>query len=130
SRQREANFTAFQTTVNRLFLPLSIYLTEPLQTQTSPPEEVAHSTQLSLLCNPYFKSNFLFYKKFKGPLTPEELRIIGTENPRSTEYCAFVSKAANSRARTSPHAHAACRNDKAVEADASTALPNQTRSSQ
>ncbi|WP_233685227.1 hypothetical protein, partial [Pseudomonas anguilliseptica] len=72
-------------------LPLSIYPTEPLQTQTSPPEEVTHSTQLSLLCKPYFKYNFLFYKKFKGPLTPEELRIIGTENPRSTEYCAFVS---------------------------------------
>jgi hypothetical protein len=51
---------------------------------------------------PLFKSNFLFYKKFKEPHTPEELRIIGAENPRSTEYCAFVSKAANSRAATTP----------------------------
>jgi len=98
-------------------------LTEPLQTQTQPPEEVAHSTQLSLLCKPYFKSNFLFYKKFKEPLTPEELRIIGTENPRSTEYCAFVSPSQQKPAQQAKH-RVACRNDKAVEADASTALSN------
>lgn len=49
-------------------LPPPIYPTKALQTQTSPPEEVAYSTQLSLLCKPYFKSNFLFYKKFKGRL--------------------------------------------------------------
>jgi len=98
SRQREANSTAFQTAVNRLFLPPPIISTEPLQTQTLPPEEEAHSTQLSLLCNPYFKYNFLFYKKFKELLTPEEVRIIGTKKPRSIDCYAFVSTPANSRA--------------------------------
>src|SRR3989338_1515330 len=122
SRQRKANSTAFQTTVNRLFLPLPIISTEPLQTQTPPPEEEAHSTQLSLLCNPYFKYNFLFYKKFKELLTPEEVRIIGTKKPRSIDCYAFVSTPANSRAAATQTTSAACRNDKAVEADASTAL--------
>ena len=102
SREQEANSTAFQAAVNRLFLPLPIISTEPLQTQTLPPEEEAHSTQLSLLCNPYFKYNFSFYKKFKELLTPEEVRIIGTKKPRSIDCYAFVSKAANSRTTTMP----------------------------
>ena len=107
SRQREANSKAFQTDVNRLFLPLSTTSTEPLQTQTPPPEEEAHSTQLSLLCNPLFKSNFLFYKKFKEPHTPEELRIIGTMKRRSIDCCAFVAITTNTQAaspRTAPPA--------------------------
>ncbi|MDF3194890.1 hypothetical protein, partial [Pseudomonas sp. 1928-m] len=57
-----------------------------------------HSTQLSLLCNSFFKSNFLFYKKFKEPHTPEELRIIGTAERRSIDCYAFVSIATKSRA--------------------------------
>ncbi|MDZ4334557.1 MAG: hypothetical protein U1A62_12905, partial [Pseudomonas sp.] len=86
-------------------LPLPINPTEPLQTQTQHPEEEAHSTQLSLLCNSFFKSNFLFYKKFKEPHTPEELRIIGTAERRSIDCYAFVSIATKSRsAATQPPA--------------------------
>ncbi|MGB4075593.1 hypothetical protein, partial [Pseudomonas sp.] len=48
------------------------------------PASPAHSTQLSLLCKPSFKSNFLFYKKFQEPLTPEEARIIGPKQTTST----------------------------------------------
>ena len=79
-------------------LPLSIISTEPLQTQTHHPEEEAHSTQLSLLCNPLFKYNFLFYKKFKEPQTPEEVRIIGTTKRRSIDCYAFVSTSTKPRA--------------------------------
>jgi hypothetical protein len=39
----------------------------------------------------------LFYKEFKEPHTPEELRIIGTTQRRSIVCCAFVS--------TSPQPH-------------------------
>jgi len=68
SRQREANSTAFQAAVNRLFLPLSIISTEPLQTQTLPPEEETHSTQLSLLCNPSLNLTSCFIRSLRSCL--------------------------------------------------------------
>ena len=40
----------------------------------------AHSTQLSLLCNPYFHSNLLIKKDFSARSAPEEVRIIGPSN--------------------------------------------------
>ncbi len=54
SRQREANSTALPTAVNHLLKPLS---TNPTEVPTEPnhhPVSPAHSTQLSLLCNPSF----------------------------------------------------------------------------
>jgi len=78
-------------------LPLFDQLTEPPTGSNHHPASPAHSTQLSLLCNPSLKSNLLFYKKFKKPHTPEELRIIGTAERRSIDCYAFVSTPAESR---------------------------------
>ncbi|WP_218276628.1 hypothetical protein, partial [Pseudomonas sp. HMWF032] len=69
SRQRAANSTAFKTTVNTPFYRFRSPRPNPSDSNITP-EEKAHSTQLSLLCNPLFKSNFLFYKKFKEPHVP------------------------------------------------------------
>ena len=67
-------------------LPLSTSSTEAPTGSNHHPASPAHSTQLSLLCNPSFKSNFLFYKEFKEPHTPEEVRIIGINYRRSILY--------------------------------------------
>ncbi|WP_339414419.1 hypothetical protein, partial [Pseudomonas sp. EA_35y_Pfl2_R5] len=72
-------------------LPLSTISTEAPTELNHHPVSPAHSTQLSLLCNPSFKYNLLFYKRFKELHTPEELRIIGTMKHRSIDCCAFVS---------------------------------------
>jgi hypothetical protein len=69
SRQREANSTAFQTAVNHL-LTASDQLDRSANRIKPPPCSPAHSTQLSLLCNPSFKANFLFYKEFSERSTP------------------------------------------------------------
>ncbi|UUD64499.1 hypothetical protein D16iCDA_01970 [Pseudomonas seleniipraecipitans] len=38
---------------------------------------------------PLFSSNFLFYKEFSDQATPEVVRIIGRQIPRSTVYFRF-----------------------------------------
>ncbi|MDP2445922.1 hypothetical protein, partial [Pseudomonas sp.] len=94
---------------NRCQLPL---LPPPIISTEAPtgpnyhPVSPAHSTQLSLLCKPLFKSNFLFYKKFQEPHTPEELRIIGTAGRRSIDCYAFVSIPVKSRAAAKPATYA------------------------
>ncbi|WP_415754454.1 hypothetical protein [Pseudomonas leptonychotis] len=99
SRQREANSTAFQTAVNHLF-----YRFRPAQpkhqqdqTITLPARRILRSFRC--FATPFFKSNFLFYKEFKEPHTPEEVRIIGINYRRSILYYSFPSGAANSRAQ-------------------------------
>ena len=96
SRQREANSTAFQIAVNRLFYHSRSTRPKPPPGLNHHPVSPAHSTQLSLLCKPSLKYNLLFYKRFKEPHTPEELRIIGTMKRRSIDCYAFVSTAVNS----------------------------------
>ena len=54
SRQREANSTALPTAVNHLLKPLSINPTEAPTGPNHHPVSPAHSTQLSLFCNPSF----------------------------------------------------------------------------
>jgi hypothetical protein len=86
-RQREANSTAFQSAVNHLLHPLSIDPTEAPTGSNHHPVSPAHSTQLTLLCNPYFQDNQLIYKRFSERSAPEVVRIIGPAKPASTLNC-------------------------------------------
>ena len=67
-------------------LPLPITSTETPTSSNRHLVSPAHSTQLTLLCNPSFYANFLFYKSFAERPAPEEVRIIGPKETASSLY--------------------------------------------
>ena len=72
SRQREANSTAFQTAVNRLLYRFRSSRPNPFRLKHYPLKKMRILRSFRCFATPFFKSNFLFYKKFKELLTPEE----------------------------------------------------------
>ena len=67
-------------------LPLPITSTETPTSSNRHLVSPAHSTQLTLLCNPSFYANFLFYKSFAERPAPEEVRIVGPKETASSLY--------------------------------------------
>ena len=88
----------FYSVSNRCQPPLSPPPITSTETPTSSNHHLvspAHSTQLSLLYNPSFYANFLFYKRFAERPAPEEVRIIGPTETASSIYWKLFTSSSN-----------------------------------